>query len=188
MTSPRIDPLAEASRLWVERYGEAPEPMELVTSVMRVQQLLLARVEQILKPLRLSFARYEALVLLTFSKRGSLPMSIMHQRLMVHPTSVTSIVDRLEKDGLVTRAPHPSDRRTTLIVLTEAGAALTRTATVALMDSNFGLPGALTRADMRQIVSGLRTVRALAGDVVDGVDDEGSTTTPSKPSRSRARK
>ena len=74
-----------------------------------------------LKPHGLTFARYEALVLLSFSRRGSLPMRMMGERLQLHPTSITNIVDRLESDGLARRLPHPSDRRTTLVELTDAG-------------------------------------------------------------------
>ena len=48
--------------------------MTAVTSIMRVQQLLLARVEDALKPYGLTFAVYEALRLLAFTRRGSLPM------------------------------------------------------------------------------------------------------------------
>ena len=49
--------------------------MHAVTSLMRVQQLVIGRLDALLKPLGLTFARYEALVLLTFSSRGSLPLA-----------------------------------------------------------------------------------------------------------------
>ena len=78
--------------------------MHAVTSLMRVQQLVLGRLDAILRPHGLTFARYEALVLLCFSSRGSLPLGKMGERLQVHPTSITSIVQRLEADGLVTSA------------------------------------------------------------------------------------
>ena len=60
-----------------------------------------------LRPHNLTFARYEALVLLTFSRSGRLPMRVMGDRLQLHPTSVTNIVDRLQADGLVRRTPIP---------------------------------------------------------------------------------
>ncbi len=59
--------------------------MTAITSVMRVQQLLLARVEDVLKPYGLTFAAFEALRLLAFTRHGSLPMGKMGERLMVHP-------------------------------------------------------------------------------------------------------
>ena len=94
-----------------------------------------------LKPHGLSFARYEALVLLSFSQRGSLPMRMMGERLQLHPTSITNIVDRLESDGLARRLPHPSDRRTTLVELTDAGRERLTAATEAVTAADFGFVG-----------------------------------------------
>ena len=92
--------------------------MHAVTSLMRVQQLVIGRLDAILKPHGLTFARYEALVLLVFSSRGSLPLGKMGERLQVHPTSVTSIVRRLSEDGLIVRVPHPDDGRGVLAEIT----------------------------------------------------------------------
>ena len=91
-----FDPIERAFDSWKDRWGESTS-MLAITSVMRAQQLLLARVDAIVKPYELTFARYEALVLLTFSRAGSLPLSKIGERLQVHPTSVTNIIDRLEK-------------------------------------------------------------------------------------------
>ena len=53
----------------------------------------------------------------------------MGQRLMIHPTSVTNIIDRLEQQGLVRRLPHPTDGRTTLAEITDEGRSLAKRAT-----------------------------------------------------------
>ena len=45
----------------------------------------------------------------------------MGDRLQVHRTSVTNIIDGLERWGFVTREPHERDRRTTLAAITRAG-------------------------------------------------------------------
>jgi len=66
-----------------------------VTSVMRAQQVLLARVDAVLSPFGLTFARFEVLMLLQFSRSGALPLSRIGQRLQVHPASVTNAIDRL---------------------------------------------------------------------------------------------
>jgi len=137
--------------------------MAAVTSIMRAQQLVLAEVDAILRPFGLSFARYEALVLLLFSRRGSLPMSKMGERLMVHPTSVTNAVDRLEQDALVRRVAHPTDRRTTLVEITDGGRSLARDATAALMSSDFGLRG-LDGPGTEQLTELLARLRRAAGD------------------------
>jgi DNA-binding MarR family transcriptional regulator len=157
-----FDPIDEAADQWARRWKGVPQ-MHAVTSLMRVQQLVLARLDGILKPHGLTFARYEALVLLTFSSRGSLPLGKMGERLQVHPTSVTSIVDRLESAGLVVRRRHPDDGRAVLAEITESGRSLVQLATADLVAADFGL-GALDSAGLRALSELLRPVRAAAGD------------------------
>jgi DNA-binding MarR family transcriptional regulator len=143
--------------------------MAAVTSVMRVQQLLLARVEDILKPYGITFAAYEALRLLAFTRHGSLPMGKMGARLMVHPAAVTNAIGKLEQRGLVRRSMSPEDRRVVLATITDDGRTLVEEATVALNDASFGLPG-LTPEQAASLVGMLRGVRALTGDLP--ADDE----------------
>lgn len=163
-TAPALpfDPIAKAAQTWSERIGPSTA-MSAVTNVMRVQQILLASVDESLKPHGLSFARYEALVLLSFSKRGSLPMRMMGERLQLHPTSITNIVDRLEADGLARRLPHPSDRRTTLVELTDRGRDRLTAATEAVTQAEFGFVG-LDDQEQEQLSVLLTKVRQAAGD------------------------
>ncbi|CAM5314162.1 MarR family transcriptional regulator [Streptomyces tanashiensis] len=94
----------------------------------------------VVKPYGLTFARYEALVLLTFSKAGELPMSKIGERLMVlHPTSVMNTVDRLVRSGLARKRPNPNDGRGTLASITEKGREVVESATRDLMEMEFGL-------------------------------------------------
>jgi DNA-binding MarR family transcriptional regulator len=158
-----FDPIDEAAAQWDRRWGKGVPQMHAVTSLMRVQQLVLARLDGILKPLGLSFARYEALVLLTFSSRGSLPLGKMGERLQVHPTSVTSIIDRLEAAGLVVRRRHPDDGRAVLAEITASGRELVERATADLVAAEFGL-GALDETGLQALSELLRPVRKDAGD------------------------
>lgn len=137
-----IDPIDEARRQWIAHgWEEFADGMSLVTAVMRAHQLLLARVDGVLRPLKLTFARYELLALLSFSRVGALPMSKISERLQVHPTSTTNAVDRLEAAGLVERRAHPRDGRTTLVAITDEGRALASDATSALNSEVFATPG-----------------------------------------------
>jgi DNA-binding MarR family transcriptional regulator len=160
-----FDPIVRAAELWEERIGPSGT-MAAVTSIMRVQQILQSAVDGALRPHGLTFARYEALVLLTFSKRGSLPMRVMGERLQLHPTSVTNIVDRLEADGLVKRTPHPTDRRTTLTEITELGRERRAEATKAVTSIDFGLIG-LTDRQTSQLTELLSKVRKASGDFME---------------------
>src|SRR6202451_1192187 len=105
-----FDPIDRAARIWEARFGPSPS-MAAVTSIMRAQQILLGELDALLKPYELTFARYEALVLLTFSRRGALPLGMMGERLMVHPNSVHNIIGRLAGQGLVIRRPNPAAGR-----------------------------------------------------------------------------
>src|ERR1700709_2614696 len=142
VTAPALpfDPIARAAKTWTERIGPSVS-MSAVTNIIRVQQILQASVDDRLKPHGLTFARYEALVLLSFSRRGSLPMRMMGERLQLHPTSITNIVDRLEADGLARRLPHPRDRPPTRVELCENGRERLGAATSAVTTANFALFG-----------------------------------------------
>jgi DNA-binding MarR family transcriptional regulator len=134
------DPIDEARDHWRARWGDEPaRPMAAVTAVMRAQQRLLAALNAELKPFGLTFARYEALMLLSFTRTGALPIGKMGDRLQVHRTSVTSILDRLEADGLVVREPSERDRRATLARITDEGRRVAERATLVLNAGEFGL-------------------------------------------------
>jgi DNA-binding MarR family transcriptional regulator len=157
-----FDPIDEAARQWGLRW-EAVDQMHAVTSLMRVQQLLLAELDDLLRPHGLTFARYEALVLLTFSRAGSLPLGKMGERLQVHPTSVTSIVNRLEAAGHVVRRRHPRDGRAVLAEITADGRAVVEAATSDLVSARFAIADT-SAEDLRAISALLRPVREAAGD------------------------
>ena len=159
-----FDPIARAAQTWAERFGPSGA-MAAVTSIMRVQQILLAQLDAVLRPHELTFARYEALVLLTFSSRGTLPMRVIGERLMVHPTSATNIIDRLEGQGLVVRRPNPQDGRGKLAEITQRGREVVSRATADLMQAEFGLAG-FDEAQRDQLFDLLRGLRVAAGDFV----------------------
>ncbi len=160
----RFDPIEEAGRQWRKRWGAAPlAPMMAVTSVMRVQQIWLSRLNDALEPFGLTFARYEALMLLLFSRAGELPLGKIGARLQVHPTSVTNLIDGLEKAGFAERRPHPQDRRTTLAAITEAGREVAVSATDALHAIRFGTEP-LRKSELEAVTDVLGRVRVAAGD------------------------
>lgn len=167
MSRPRplpLDPIAEAHRQWsAHGWGEVADGMAAVTSLVRAQQIVMARVDEALKPSGLTFSRYELLMLLSFSRTGAMPMAKASERLQVHPTSVTNTVDRLEAAGLVVRVPHPSDRRATLIEITDAGRELVAEATEALNGKVFALP-LLPPDRLETLLELLAEFRRAAGD------------------------
>jgi DNA-binding MarR family transcriptional regulator len=163
-----FDPIAEASRQWKKHWGATAVPaMAAVTSIMRAEQILIARLNELLRPWKLTFPRYEGLMLLYYSRNGSLPLGKMGGRLQVHPTSVTNIVDGLEGLGFVRRERHELDRRTTLACITEEGRRAAAAATETLNEGRFGM-APLRKGELEDIFDQLRPLRENA----DGFQSE----------------
>jgi DNA-binding MarR family transcriptional regulator len=162
-----FDPIDQAGNLWEQHWPDEPEDvyasMRAVTSIMRAQQILIGELDALLRPYGITFSRFEALVLLAYTRSGSLPLNKVGERLQVHATSVTNVIDRLEAAGLVRREPNPRDGRGTLAVITDEGRAVAKKATAELNAARFGL-GALATADLRRVFAILRRLREEAGD------------------------
>ncbi len=162
-----FDPIERAAQLWQEHFpGEDASvysSMRAVTSVMRAHQILIGELDTLLRPYGVTFSRYEALVLLCFSRDGALPLSKVGHRLQVHATSVTNMIDRLESAGLVRREPNPSDGRGTLAVITDEGRTVAAKATADLNAARFGM-SALGETQLGEVFALLRTLRVGAGD------------------------
>jgi len=159
-----MDPIGEAHRQWVAHgWDEAADGMVMVTSLVRAHQLLMERIDAVLRPQGLTFARYEVLRLLAFTRSGSLSMARLGSLLQVHPTSVTSAVDRLERQGWVSRSRGEEDRRVVLATITPAGRAAVEEATDGLNKKVFEVPGV---ADVPALTALLGELRAAGGDAV----------------------
>lgn len=85
---------------------------ELAAVIGEVMQEVLA--ERGLTPAR-------AEVLLALKQQGALVQRELSQTLRCTPRHVTALIDALEAQGWVTRRPHPTDRRATLVSLTRKG-------------------------------------------------------------------
>src|SRR4051794_15136100 len=158
------DPIEQAAMKWRQHgWEDAADGMAVLTSIMRVQQVLIARVDEELRPFGLTLARYEVLMLLVFSRTGALPMGKVGERLQVHPASVTNAMDRLEKQSLVERRSDPHDGRRLLASITADGRATARKATAALNANVFSRVD-LAPDDLSQLFGLLRKLRHAAGD------------------------
>jgi DNA-binding MarR family transcriptional regulator len=159
-----FDPIREAGRQWEAHWGaETAAPMEAVVSIVRAQQIVVARLNAELREFDLTYSRYETLMLLFYSRRGSLPLGKMGVRLQVHLTNVTKLVEALEVRGLVSRSPHPDDRRTTLAAITAQGRDVAERATKAVNAIDFGT-APLSPAHLADVIAALEELRRGAGD------------------------
>lgn len=165
--SPQFDPIAEARRQWDAHWDNPPTAqMAAVTSIFRAQQILLARLNELLAAEDLTFARYEALMLLFYSRRGELPLGKISERLQVHRASVTNVVDKLCERGYVERVPHEIDRRAVLARVTPEGKKAAKRATKLLNDADLAM-APLGTEECERLYETLRPLRAGAGDFED---------------------
>lgn len=155
-----FDPITEAARQWRRHWGAAPVPsMVAVTSLMRAEQILTARLNVILKPWELTFPRYETLMILYYSRNGALPLGKMGARLQVHPTSITNTIDGLQKLGYVERTRHAEDRRKWLASITPRGREVAEASTAAVNGARFGT-APLKRTQLQDLFAILHDLRA----------------------------
>jgi len=112
-------------------------------AVLHTSSVLESRVEAKLSEIGLSLAKLAALHHL--SEAGeSLPLGQLAERLSCVKSNVTQLVDRLEADGLVSRATDPNDRRSRLAVLTDVGREAYAKGRKIQIDTEEALFGALT--------------------------------------------
>jgi DNA-binding MarR family transcriptional regulator len=160
----RSDPVSRAREHWrAQKFGEDEGGFLAMTSVLRVHRMMSMAIEQELKPHDIKLNDYMLLMTLAMSDNGTRPIARLASSLLVHPTTATLATDRLEGRGLLARTPHPSDRRATLVTITEAGRELLARATKAIERLDYGLTGT-TGKDRADLVDVLDRVREAAGD------------------------
>lgn len=114
--------LPPAVRQAVEDDRVSPEAAALVGAFAAFGPAFRRLVERDIARTGISIARMRLLHVLQMG--GPQIMSVLRRQLGVTARNVTQLVDGVEAEGLAQRAPHPTDRRATLIELTDAGAAL----------------------------------------------------------------
>ncbi len=155
------DPVLVADRNWKSRGWGTGAYFRASLSVYRTDELIRLSNDAALAPHRLTRSRHEALALLYFSRQGEMPLGELGKRLLVHPTSVTSTVDTLERLGHVKRVAHPTDRRATLARITPKGRRAVEASNSAMVEAKFGL-GAMSEADAEAVFTILAKVRREA--------------------------
>lgn len=160
-----MDPIDQARAYWTaDGWGSTALAMANITAIVRVQQILLTRINAVLRPHQLTHARLEVLMVLRAGPAKGMPIGRLGPQLQVYPGAVTSAMDRLEADGLARRLPHPTDGRRTLAQITPRGR---RVASKAIDDLNTMVlePFEPSGAAGEQLFELLRTIRVAAGDI-----------------------
>jgi DNA-binding MarR family transcriptional regulator len=148
----------------VEHGAPRPAHFAAMASLMRTTAIMTDAVDRTLKTFKLTRTGYLVMITLQMSEGTARPLGQLSKVLLVHPTTVTMVIDQLEKAKLVTRQAHPTDRRTVLAKLTAKGLRLVGEANTALGEIGFGLSG-VDEETADRITADLRTLRLGLGDL-----------------------
>jgi DNA-binding MarR family transcriptional regulator len=158
------DPVEASRERWIQQgWSDTAAGMAAVVSVMRAEQIFLNRAAATLRPLGLTFARYQVLGMLRWA--GPMTLGAVGHRLWITPGTVTSGIDRLEAADLCRRVSHPTDARATLVEITAKGRRLFDRAVERLNAEVFGTVG-LDEEELDLLVGLIEKIRAAEGDVV----------------------
>lgn len=84
--------------------------------INHASRLLMRHFEQLLRPLDFGMAYVP--VVIALEENGPLAQKNLAERAHVEQSTMAALVARMERDGLLARAPHPTDRRASLLSLT----------------------------------------------------------------------
>lgn len=91
---------------------------------------------------------------------GSADQTALGRMLVVNRSNITGIIDRMERDGLVTRGGDPSDRRVKRIRMTAEGKRAFRKADEAYVRRTFEVVSALSPPDFDTLCRLMEAIRA----------------------------
>lgn len=114
----------------------------------------------------LSASAFQALTVLDGADEP-LASHVVAERLLVSSASMTSLLDTLERRGLVERRPHPSDRRRVLIHLTDEARAIVDQMLPAVHGTSRDALAPLSEDERQQLITLLTTMRACLADLAD---------------------
>jgi DNA-binding MarR family transcriptional regulator len=159
------DPVEFAREHWAASDQPGVAYFTAMAAMMRTHQLMVTELDRALKPHGLSRTAFLLMATLLMSRQHTRPLGQLSKHLMVHPTTITLVIDQLDERKLVTRAPHSTDRRTVLATLTTEGRELVAKASADLAAAQFGLSG-VSEPLSRRLTSVLAQVRTRMGDVL----------------------
>ena len=131
---------------------------ECIVGIVRAGEAFVALANRALSGYQLSPAARQALAVLDGAGEPLSPTEIA-RRLIVTTASVTSLLDTLERRGLVERRADPADRRRLLVAITPPAQALVRQyvpEVVALQDA---VMDGISEQDRQQLIAVLTRIR-----------------------------
>jgi MarR family 2-MHQ and catechol resistance regulon transcriptional repressor len=96
---------------------------EALLNIYYTANLLKKRADVLFRKSGLTDVQYNVMALLIYQagEKGGLSQAQLSDMMLVNRANITSLVDRMEKSGLVVRTAHSEDRRCNIIKLTTKG-------------------------------------------------------------------
>ena len=142
------------------------KPFELAWArLMKAQRVALARVEAALKQAGLPpLAWYDVLLELERAGKAGLRPFELERALLLEQYNLSRLVDRIEREGLVERAPCPEDGRGQIVRVSERGRSMRRAMwPIYAQAIEVAVGGRLDKAEAE-------TLSALLGRLIDAAD------------------
>ncbi|MFI0420979.1 MarR family winged helix-turn-helix transcriptional regulator [Spongiactinospora sp. 9N601] len=159
-----FDVVEEAEDAYRSRGVPGPARAATGIAIERAYKLLQAHAQSSLREHNLTWAGWQALMLLSFARHKSLPLSRLAARAGAHPTTITKTIDRLERDGFVRRRGLDGDRRVTVVEITPEGESAQDAVMRMEGESGYGLD-ALGDDEIATLLALLRKLRLSLGDI-----------------------
>ncbi len=157
------DPLDVSRQYWDDSLGDASRFFAM-TEVMRLSRRVGDNIDQVLRAHSINRNGYLILMSLELSGTGSMILGHLAQELIVHPTTVTLTIDKLEIAGYVKKQPHETDGRAIRATITKTGRIIAKRVTTELGAIGFGL-GELNSSQTARLAAATHDARKTSGDI-----------------------
>ena len=135
---------------------------EALLNIYYTANLLKKRADVLFRTAGLTDVQYNVMALLTYQagKEGGLSQAQLSDMMLVNRANITSLVDRMEKSGLVMRTAHSEDRRFNIIKLTTKGAKLFPKVEPYYFEQIRKVMSGVTEPEQKKLMAILEKVRA----------------------------
>ena len=145
--------------------GSSSSAAEVAANLVRTADALVAEIDRRRREIAdLSASGFQALAILDGAGEP-IAGHVIAERLLVSSASMTSLLDTLERRGLVERRPHPVDRRKVLIHLTDEARAIVDRMLPAVHAASTEAFAHLSEADREQLIDMLTVARTQLADL-----------------------
>lgn len=159
---------------YLENYPETdPDAVELNYLMSAAADAMRAASEQLFSRFGTDQQRraFGLVRVLYFSADQAMSQTELSERLNLSPSTVTYFIDALERDGLVVRMPHASDRRMTLVAITSSGRSLCQEIVPAVAHHMARVASVFTKQEKRTFSELLLRFKASAESSLSAEDD-----------------